>query len=173
MNLSLILALSRRQCAILSLFLTPPEIIPIEPSRMNFAMLPASIPSSKTPLVQSPTCKFLPKDTKIDRLPPVVNAFRLKRFLKPSFPSHRNVRGWGPKIHLNCARYNRLLDSISTARAGDVDQASLGTPPWKPLSKSAYPPIKPMNYYFRRERGFVTQSIACNSWCHKSDGRKN
>ena len=98
MNLSLILALSKKQCQMQLLLPTPPKRLPIGSSGVPSVLITTSIPTSKISQIPSPTCKSLRPDTETVEFFQVADLSGLKRFLTPSFPLHRNSHGWGPKI---------------------------------------------------------------------------
>ena len=97
MNLSLILALSKKQCGAMEVLLpTPPERLPIGRSGVTSVLVTKLTPSSKISQISSHTCKSLQPDTETVDISQVVDPSGLKQFLTPSFPSHRNSRRWGP-----------------------------------------------------------------------------
>ena len=95
MNLSLILALSSKQCPMLLLLHTPPVRLHIGSSGVHSALLTTSTPFSKLSLTESPTCRSSLPDKEMVEFLPVADSLRLKQFLTPSFPLHRNSHGWG------------------------------------------------------------------------------
>ena len=90
MNSSLILALSKKQCAMQLLLPTPHERLLIGRSGVTSALVTKLIPSSEISQIPFPTCKSLRPDTETVDFPQVVDPSGLKWFLTPFFLLHRN-----------------------------------------------------------------------------------
>ena len=96
MNLSLILVLLKKRCAMPSLLHTRPPRILIGTSGVHSALLTTSMcSSSATSLTVFHTCKSLPFDMGTAKFLQAADSCRLQRFLMPFFMLHRNLRGWG------------------------------------------------------------------------------
>ena len=74
------------------------ERLPIGRSDVTSALVTTLTPSSEISQIPPHTYKSLRPDTETVDFLQVVDPSGLKQFLTPSFPLHRNSRGWGPTV---------------------------------------------------------------------------